>query len=392
MRRPGSMCTGWGANRPHNAMTDPIVLITNPRASSGLGVYVADALSAAGATPDCIDPMGSRWRKVGPALRSIRLRRDAMWKARWETMVFSSRAWDRNTRHIGRRLEALGWRDRPLLLVGKEYFPHPDYRTLNYAVFIHHTMRLALADGVTPWLPPHNDRSRFLEREGNLYRHAKAVFVGARYVEENLVAEYGVARDRVVVAGGGPHPWFEAHPAPDIARSFTGRIIFVGWDFGMKGGQYLLEAFALARRVRPELTLDIVGPNPGPDRPGVRWRGPVRSREALADLYRQSDLFVMPSLRDSFGFVFLEAMTQGVPCIGTDLNAMPEIIDHGRTGYIVPARNPEALADAILGYYAEESNRHVLGCAARDRARERYTWSRVAGLILDRWAAPPDLR
>jgi glycosyltransferase involved in cell wall biosynthesis len=65
----------------------------------------------------------------------------------------------------------------------------------------------------------------------------------------------------------------------------------------------------------------------------------------LINLYRQSDLLVMPSLRDSFGFVFLEAMIQGVPCIGTNINAMPEIIEDAKTGYIVPVRDPRCAGE-----------------------------------------------
>ncbi len=152
----------------------------------------------------------------------------------------------------------------------------------------------------------------------------------------------------------------------------------------MKGGADLLAAFDLARRARPELTLVVAGPDRSQwrEQPGVRWLGPVGSKDELIKLYRQSDLFVMPSLRDSFGFVFLEAMTQGLPCIGTNINAMPEIIEDGKTGYIVPARDPAALAKAILHFYEQEGNRGALGAAARARVQERYTWARVADLIL----------
>ena len=112
------------------------------------------------------------------------------------------------------------------------------------------------------------------------------------------------------------------------------------------------------------------------------WKGQIQSREELRRLYRASDLFVMPSLRDSFGFVFLEAMTQGVPCIGTNLNAMPEIIQDGETGYIVPVHDPEALAAAILRYYKDPSNRQRMGRAGQQRVVETYTWEKVAATML----------
>lgn len=365
-------------------MPASLTIITNPKASSGLGVYIANALQQAGCEVNQLDPAGSIWQKLWPVIRSWRWDEAAMWKARWENLVFSSRAWDRNTRRVGRQLEKMKALGRPILMVGKEYFPHPDYRGLPYFIFIHHTMRLALSDGVTPWLPPPHDVERFLERETLLYQHARHIFVGGQFLLDNLVQAYGVQPDRITIAGGGPHPYFEAHPAVEIPERFTNQLIFVGWDFGMKGGPDLLKAFELARRQRPELTLMVAGPDRSQwrDQPGVRWLGLVGSKDELIQLYRGSDLFVMPSLRDSFGFVFLEAMTQGVPCIGTNINAMPEIIEDSRTGFIVPARNPEALAAAILRFYEREENRRAMGEAAQARVQERYTWPRVADLIL----------
>jgi glycosyltransferase involved in cell wall biosynthesis len=370
-----------GRNRLKN-----LTLIMNPGASSGLGKYIAGALAEAGCDLHSINPLGSRWRKVWPAVKSLRVDRNAMWKARWENMVFSSWAWDRTTRYVGGLLEQNHLLDKPILMVGKEYFPHPDYQQLNYSVFIHHNMKLALEDGVTPWLPPKRDIPAFLERETLLYQHARHVFVGARYVADNLISEYGVKPERIVIAGGGPPPFFEAHLNDEISSTFTHRLIFVGWDFGMKGGKDLLAGFALARARIPNLQLAVVGPDPAGFQPqdGVTFVGRVSSKEDLLKLYRGSDLFVMPSLRDSFGFVFLEAMSQGVPCIGTNLNAMPEIIEHGRTGYVVPPRDPSALANAISRYYDRPENRGEMGRAAQERMVSRYRWSLVANAIISR--------
>ena len=104
--------------------------------------------------------------------------------------------------------------------------------------------------------------------------------------------------------------------------------------------------------------------------------------ETLADpLYRAGDLFLMPSLRDSFGFVFLEAMTQGLPCLGCRMNAMPEIIDEGSTGYLVERNDVDGMAAAIASYYQDASNRRRMGQAALDRVRQRYTWPEVGRQI-----------
>lgn len=364
-------------------MIKNITLIANPKASSGLGVFVGDALRDAGCRVDSINAAGSKWQKIWPVMRSWHWNREAMWKARWENLVFSSWAWDRNTRRIGHKLEKAGALTRPILVVGKEYYPHPKFREIPYMVFIHTNMRCCLREA-KPWVPPRQDVERFLERETNLYRHAARVFVGARYLEESVVREYGVDPGRVSVIGGGAHSYFEQHPVENVPDRFSGKLIFVGWDFGLKGGKYLLEAFAMVRRNLPEIELVIVGPDASQwvEQPGVRWLGAVSSKQKLLDLYRESDMFVMPSLCDSFGFVFLEAMTQGLPCIGTDINAMPEIIEHEKTGYIVPHRDPDALAAAILRYYEDPGNRARMGTAALSRVRSHYTWTRVAQSII----------
>ncbi len=361
-----------------------IAVVTQPKASSGLGQYLATALEDAGAEVDIVDCLASKPFKLWPVMKSIRFSADAMWKARWENLLFSSWAWRRNSRRNFRLLAKVRKARSRVLVVAKEYFPHSVGSTSEYDVFILYTMKLSLADGVTPWLPPAHDREAFLALETEYYRGARRVFVGGAYVKPHLVEEYGVDPERVVVAGGGVHPFYLDHRPADIPDRFRGNIVFVGWDFGMKGGRDLLAAYEIVRQKRPDIALTIAGPDPGQQTPreGVVWKGRIQSKAELLQLYRSSDLFVMPSLRDSFGFVFLEAMTQGVPCIGTDLNAMPEIIADGESGYVVPPRNPSALAEAILRYYGEPENRRRMGEAAQQRVLERYTWAKVARTIL----------
>jgi len=67
------------------------------------------------------------------------------------------------------------------------------------------------------------------------------------------------------------------------------------------------------------------------------YRTSFRQRQLLG-LYRRRDNFVIPSLPDHFGIVFLEAMNQSLPCIGADLNAMLEMIQYGKNNYIMPLK------------------------------------------------------
>lgn len=359
-----------------------LALITQPKASSGLGRYLEEAFSRQEFAVDIVDAQASKPFKLWPVLKSIRLTSDAMWKARWENLIFCPGAWRRNTKRNGWLLKRI---QKPfsILQVGGIYAPCPEFRQTDYCVLACNTTRLSLAEKVKPWVPRPEDREPFIALEQEVYRHARHVFTNAAYVKKHLAEQYGVAEDRMTVTGLGVDRSFLENMAADVASEFKFNLLFVGWDFGYKGGQDLLAAFQIVRRHLPELTLTIVGPDSSqvPPCDGVRLAGAVSSRSDLLAHYRAADLFVMPSLCDSFGFVFLEAMTQGVPCIGTNLNAMPEIIADGETGYVVPLRNPEALAEAILRFYRDPDNRRRMGRAARQRVLARYTWEKVAAAM-----------
>lgn len=114
-------------------MTEPshFVVVTQPRASSGLGGYLIEALLQQGAAVDVVDALASKPHKLWPVLQSVRLDREAMWKARWENMLFSSWAWRRNARLLAwgwRRSESAGVADAIACLSGEEFFYGQRYR------------------------------------------------------------------------------------------------------------------------------------------------------------------------------------------------------------------------------------------------------------------------
>jgi len=119
----------------------------------------------------------------------------------------------------------------------------------------------------------------------------------------------------------------------------------------------LLEAFALVRQQHPDLTLALAGDAPGEallerrDRLGlgdaVDFRGEV-SAEALLDLYRGAQLFLIGSTQEGLGIVMLEAMAAGTPVVATDCGGPEGIVVAGQTGALVPNNDPQAMAEAIL--------------------------------------------
>ena len=104
-----------------------------------------------------------------------------------------------------------------------------------------------------------------------------------------------------------------------------------------------------------------------------RYVGPLRNSELVA-LYRDSDLFCMPSLVEGFGLVYLEALACGLPVIATPNTGAADIVREGREGFIVPVRDAESLASRLEWAYTHRDELREMQFAARKLA-EKYSWS-----------------
>jgi glycosyltransferase involved in cell wall biosynthesis len=97
------------------------------------------------------------------------------------------------------------------------------------------------------------------------------------------------------------------------------------------------------------------------------------SHAKLADVYRTASVFVLASVEEGMALSVLEALASGVPVIVTENTGAADIVTHGREGLVVPARDPAALADALLQLYEDEPRRRAMAAAAADAAKT-WTW------------------
>lgn len=371
---------------PDSSSKTPVCLIAQPGSSSKLSQYVGEWYIGHGHSLSPIDCRASLWPRLWPALLAYHPHRETWYRRRWEMGLYSPSAWERHTRLNGKLLNRFKPPGAKILQMAKEYFPHPDYRSMEYYVFINYNARLSRDDGFTPWRPSAKNEPRFIELQDELFRFASHVFTAGEYLRQNIIEASGVRADRVTTVGNGVSPQYLANIPREIPENFTNRLIFVGWDFGLKGGRDVLEAMPAIRAKYPKVELLIVGPDEAQkvqqgklaNQPGVHWLG---NEKVTMEHYRSADLFVLPSLRDSYGFVFLEAMSQGLPCIGADINGMPEMIEHEKSGYIVPRNSPEQIAAAVCAYYGNPANKQRMAEHAIRRIHERFTWDVVMGKI-----------
>lgn len=212
------------------------------------------------------------------------------------------------------------------------------------------------------------------------------VFAGARgivawsdWAARSLVEDYGVQHDAVLVAHpGAGEQFFGLEREPGGAKP---TILFVGGDFERKGGPALMRAW---RQVSSQADLVIVGDAPLLNEPGLKIERNVRpGSERLMDLYRDADIFYLPTLGDCTPVVLGEAMAAGLPVVTTDIGSNNESVVHGETGFVLPMGDGQALTDALKELCSDAPLRLAMGRAGRRRAAERMHAGRNARQIFD---------
>ena len=163
------------------------------------------------------------------------------------------------------------------------------------------------------------------------------------------------------------------------------RCIAVARLVERKGIADLIQAIASLERGRYEL--EIVGS--GPDERQLKelaqllgvsreviFAGSV-DRAAIPGRYRDADIFVLAPWEEAFGNVFAEALASGLPIVGSTVGGIPELVEHGKNGFLVPPREPIALAAAIRHLADNPELRAEIGRRNRAQAEANLSWARV---------------
>ena len=218
-----------------------------------------------------------------------------------------------------------------------------------------------------PLLAAHAQRAeRVLSQGGDL----------TRILRERL----GVPEARLCVLPNGL-------PADALAERPRGprrprRFLFVGRDEPRKGLRLLVDAVLAL----PEARLDVVGANVPRRGVGATERiqshGVVRDPAALRALYDSADVLVLPSLAEGMPTVLLEALGRGIPVVASAVGAVPDLVEDGVTGWLVPPGSPARLRAALAAVLALPDEAYEsLSRAALSRVREGFLEDRVVGRL-----------
>jgi alpha-maltose-1-phosphate synthase len=330
----------------------------------------------------------------GPARLWAAIVTSALQRQRWSTRFrLGAVPFHLRSLNAGRRIAKVAGRVDVILQVGATFEPL-GRGTLPYALFCDSNILLARHGASTGHSEAFALKQAELDgiaaREASVYAHACTIFTLSERTRRSFIQDFGTAADRVRAVYAGPN--FDLGALPESSATpaeSPPTVLFVGRQFARKGGDLLLSAFRRIREQIPDAQLLVVGPEHRDiSEPGVRAMGFLNKDtkagwQALAGAYAAADVFCMPTRFEAFGIAYIEAMHFGLPCVGTNVWAVPEIIAEGETGFLVPPDDVGSLADRLLRLLKDRGLARRMGLAGRARANHLFTWPRVIGRMLE---------
>lgn len=272
--------------------------------------------------------------------------------------------------------------DKPDLVfhVFSTYSPFWHEFDLPYVMYLDYTVSLAERNwpGWACFTHPKH-RESWLECERLVYDRAKHIFTMSHIVKKSLIKDYDIPDKKITLVGS----------SGDFLETYQGKkpfgskqILFNGSDFQRKGGDLVLAAFKKVKQAIPEAKLVIIGKKLSLNEDGIENPGHISSRADLYDLFLKTDLVVAPAYCDPFPTFLMEAMNYGIPCIVSNNDGMPEIVDDRVNGIVIEQLTADSLADRIIHLLNNPSALAAMSQAARDKVKTELNWKNIANKIV----------
>jgi starch synthase len=351
---------------------------------SGSGRSFVEALRAAGAHVDVYDAELKSWRRAAAAAMSYHPTR-ARWKQRYGlgAVSFAARS-ARVNADLCRARQAYD----AIIQIGATFAISKAARR-GAPCIVYCDSNIAYSSRGAPFSAASRlsaaERKSVFRREQGVYDGADRIWAMSDALARSFRDDFAQSPAKIltIYAGANHIP----SPVPGVRRE--PRILFVGKDHQRKGSALLLQAFEIVRRELPLAELHLVGGvNSGADHSGVISHGFVScstpaGRGQFDHLFATASVFCLPSRYEPFGIAFVEAMRAGLPCVGSRSWAMPEIIDEGKTGWLVDDGSVEELAGVLIGALRDPATCAAMGALGRERSLERFTWEKTGTRALD---------
>ncbi len=245
-----------------------------------------------------------------------------------------------------------------------------------------------LGHGVEVWDPLPSGIRRALQS-------VEAVVAPSSYTREKLIAVNGVKESRIKVLGHGiDHRWWSQHSATSLSGRNGSHLLSVtrlsradaykGIDLTIQAMPKILQSIPTARYIivgdgEDRTRLERIAAQAGVAS-HIEFRRELRDSE-LSQAYAEADVFVLPSLKEGFGIVFLEAMFFSLPIVAARAGGSTDVVVDGQTGFLVEPGNKEQLATAITRLLQDPEERNRIGTAGRTRLEQEFLFDHFA----NRW-------
>jgi len=223
----------------------------------------------------------------------------------------------------------------------------------------------------------------WLALERSIYHNAALVFTRSTSIAHSITQQYDVPESRVICVYAGVN--VKTRSKAENGRSYPDRyaqhhVLFVGIDWERNGGPDLVRAFRQVQAVYPDARLTIVGANPQVDLPNCQVVGRLPIAE-VQPYYEQASLFCLPTKLEPFGFVLVEAMANRLPIIATTVGAIPDFVEAGVNGRLIPPGDVDSLAQSLINLLGDPERLQTYGENSYRLAKNRYNWSSVGAAI-----------
>ena len=222
------------------------------------------------------------------------------------------------------------------------------------------------------------------------WRWAKQIIVHANSARQKLLIQYGCQAERVHVIPIGTYDFY-THWAPENQSEMPNTLLFFGRIWGYKGLKYLIEAEPLITQAVPDVRIIIAGQGEpfekyrqsmvNPDRFEVHDR--FIPNNEVAVFFQQASLIILPYIEASQSGVVPIAYAFGKPVVATKIGGLPDVVQDGQTGLLVPPADTKSLAQAIILLLKDSALRKQMGCNARHFSETVLSWDKVAEMTLE---------
>ena len=238
-----------------------------------------------------------------------------------------------------------------------------------------------------PQFNPHSPLAR-LKRVimRSVFADAAHLLAWSHGVKESLITDYNIPEEQITVLPPGIdlRIWTMSTADREARRTKTTpvRVLHAGWDFQRKGGDLLVDLACREEFQDVEFHF-ATGTYEGPQRNNIFVHSHIgQNSPELIALYREADMFVLPTRADTYSMVCLEAMAMGLPVIISNVGGISDIVGEGTTGYLIPPDDPHILLDRLRRLLADPLLRGRMGEEGRREVEERFDLEKSSATIV----------